>query len=663
MSAVYRSRKLSRLFLSFSLALACLPACRTKTSAPETVYRLIDLLQNGNIVQSPLQGKDPSSLTDAVFPARSTPIPVAESGENLLGLKRKHNFKGSEANILFSPPESSFALDLVLPENAAFDFGIGVVRDRNAEAMMTRRENEGEGVEFIVRLQIGGRKKIVFQELLPLPPLREERTRNFTPYHIALPGAGRKVRLTLTTAGKSGAFSYWSNPVVYNPKPQKTNVILVSIDTLRADHLGAYGYAGETSPAMDELAKDGALFLNTITSSPWTLPAHASMLTGLNGIRHRVYTREDMLDPEAPTLAALLKKRGYFCAAVTGGAFVSSAFGFAKGFDTYDVRGGDITRPDLAEECFGDVSQRLDALAAKNFFLFVHTYQVHSPYQSPSPYNTMFTGERPKRTGFNVLKDLGGEQGVFTKLPGEDRRNIIGLYDGEIRYTDERLIRPLIAKLRRMGLYDRTEIIVTSDHGEQFSEHGSWNHGNFLYNDVLRIPLIIKFPSSRYRGKTVASVVRLIDIMPTILEAAGPAGPDGDFDGQSLTAVLKEAQPQDRAYLADIIDHPSADDKSGLPTRVATNSGPWKFIMNQPWSKAYLDLLTAPPPGLPRFELYDSAQDPGERMNRAGDEPELVRKLQADLSGLYASAAFKKGSKARPNEELEDQLRALGYIK
>jgi len=663
MSAVYWSKKLARLFLALFLVLACLPACRPKASAPEAVYRLIDLLKNENIVQSPLLGKDLSSLTDAVFPARSTPLPVAESGENLLGLKRKHNFKGSETNVLFSPPDSSFAFDLVLPENAVFDFGIGVVRDQNAEALTTRRENEREGVEFVVRLQIGGRKKIVFQELLPLPPLREERTQNFSPYHLALPGAGRKVRLTLTTSGKSGAFAFWSNPVVYSPGHEKTNVVLVSIDALRADHLGAYGYAKTTTPEIDELAQDGAVFLNAVTSAPWTLPAHVSMLTGLYGIRHRVCTREDVLDPDVPTLADLMKKRGYFCAAVTGGGFLGSAFGFAKGFDTFDVRGIDITRPDLAEECFGDVAQQLDALAAKNFFLFVHTYQVHSPYRSPSPYKTMFTGERPRLTSFDVLKDLDGKQGFFAKLPEEDRQNIIGLYDGEIRYTDERLIGPLVAKLRQTGLYERTMLIVTSDHGEQFYDHGSWNHGNFLYEDVLRVPLIIKFPGSRYRGRKVTAAVRLVDILPTVLETVDPSAMDGEYDGQSLMPMLAEAHPQDRAYLADVFDRSSPGDASGLPMRVAMKSGPWKFIMNQPWSKTYLEKSPSPPPELPRFELYNLAEDPGERTNKAGDHPDLVRKLQADLNALYAAAKAKKGLKSRLNKELEDQLRALGYIK
>jgi arylsulfatase A-like enzyme len=646
------------LILATAFSLAC-----KKNSLPEGhFYRLIDVLGGKNVVKSPLLENE-AGLQETDYPVHSSLLADRGAGDNPLGLKRKLGLGNAESNILFAPAESAYQFDIVLPENGVFDFGIGIVRDQNSESMKNRKTETEGSVDFIVSLERQGIKKPIYESRLKMPPLRKERTVNFSQNRVRLPAKPGKARITLRTAGDTGIFSFWSNPVIYEPGRKRTNVILVSVDTLRADHLGMYGYNRDTSPATDALAKDGAVFLNAYAQSPWTLPSHVSMLTGLNGIRHRVYTKDEKIDPAVPTLADFMRERAYFCSAITGGAFLSAAFGFSKGFDTYEIRGNDFTHLNLAEECFGGVSRWLSANADKNFFLFVHTYQTHSPYASPLPYNAMFLGEHPKRTAFDVLKDLGGEWGVFKKLPDEDRQNIIGLYDGEIRYTDEHLVKPLVEALHRLGLYDRTMIVLTSDHGEQFYEHGSWNHGNLLYNDVLKVPLIIKFPESAYRGLKVSNIVRLIDILPTILDSAGILPRNPDLDGRSLLPILSGKEKEDRAFLSDYSYDPLENPDSAMPPRVATNAGRWKFIMNKPWPQKYLDALISPPPHLPPLELYDLESDPLERQNMAEKMPELVGRLRDELRALYKDAAGRKGQRSTMSKELQDQLKALGYIR
>ena len=637
--------------------------CQKKSVSERNFIRFIDLLKPENIRAIPLLGKDPAVLAESVYPVYSVPMIDSGTGENPLGLKRKHTIGATESNILFSPPKSEYSFAVRLPEDGVLDFGIGIVRDQNSEIARASTLDEERGVEFNILLEMGGRKKPVFQQNLRLPPRQESRTLNFSLNKVSLPPRAEKARLSFKTVGAEGAFAFWYNPILYSRSAKKPNIILVSIDTLRADHLGVYGYERNTSPNMDALARESAVFLNTDASSPWTLPSHVSLLTSLSGLNHQVYYREDKIDPSLPTLADILRSNGYCCSAITGGAFVSPIFGFSKGFDSYEIRAAELKDKNLAEQCFEGVSRWLDDNAGKNFFLFIHTYQTHSPYESPAAYNTMFVGENPKRFGFDVLTDLGGPTGVFKKLPEADRQNIIGLYDGEIRYTDEKLIKPLIEKLQQIGIYERTMFIITSDHGEQFYDHGSWNHGNFLYADTLKVPLIIKFPYSKYRGRNFSTIVRVIDILPTILEELKTDFNETSFDGRSLIPILKGREKESRTFLADVADTADRSPTSRIPMKIAVNSGDFKLVLNREYRKEYLESLPEPPPPNPPIELYNLRDDPGEKKNIADQQTEVVRRLTAQVKSLYQNAQKRQPVKAGMTKELEDQLRALGYIR
>jgi arylsulfatase A-like enzyme len=640
-----------------------------------TLIRLIHGLTDAGVRKSPYLGKRTADLSEALYPVYSSSLQDFGIGENALALKRKIKLGTSESNILFSPPESEYAIETGIPAGAVLDFGIGIVRDEHSEARANGRlpagSNGSEGVNFFVAIEINGRKRTLYQKFLALPPVHTERTVNFVQQRIDLPADERKARIILRTTGPEGSFAIWSNLILHAPSSSKPNVIFISIDTLRADHLGGYGYGRQTSPAMDALARDGTLFLNTYASAPWTLPSHVSMLTGLDGRNHQVYSADERMPLSLVTLSDVLGSQGYLCSAFTGGGFVSGAYGFSRGFDTYDESVGQFSLKDSAEK----VSEAASGWLAMNrdvpFFLFLHTYQTHHPYASPEPFGTMFLESDDPWKEFVFVKYFGAKSGVFKPMTERERRNIIALYDGEIRYTDEKLVGPLMATLRRLGLYDRTMIVLTSDHGEAFFDHRGWGHGQDLYNEALRVPLIIKFPGSKYSGRKLNGIVRSIDIMPTILEELGSSFPVQELDGRSLHPVLAGREQGDRTFLSEtcwlLQNGCEVIEPNGLvshaPQKSAINAGPWKLVVNKPLGQADIASYSVPPPAETPMELYDVHADPAERSNLAPRNPAIVHKLMVRLQSLYAGARKMDVGKSKMSKALENQLRALGYIR
>ncbi|UCE43285.1 MAG: sulfatase [Candidatus Aminicenantes bacterium] len=466
--------------------------------------------------------------------------------------------------------------------------------------------------------------------------------------------------MSFVTEGDEENLSFWSNPILYERQEKTINVILISIDTLRADHLGCYGYARDTSPRIDHLAEDSVTFLNTYASSPWTLPSHVSILTSLHGVNHQVYYNDESMDLSLITLADIMRERQFCCTAFTGGGFVSSDYGFSKGFDAYSNDESSTFRQDAAEHLFQLVSEWLDKQKGKNFFLFLHTYQPHNPYACPIPYKTMFLDEGAKWRYLDLLSYLGGKPGIFKALTEEDRQNVVGLYDGEIRYTDEKLIGPLVQKLKAMGLYDQTLIIFTSDHGEEFYEHHGWGHGHSLYDESLKVPLIIKFPESRFSGRRIHDIVSLVDIFPTVLEELGIDFSNLEIDGQSLFPLVKGKEKGDRVFLADIASNVLA---SHIPQKITMNRGKTKLILNKRFGPEDFSFFLCPPPVLGPVELYDLGFDPTEQQNISDKKPKLANQIVQKINEIYKAAPKKKTRKLEIDEELKKQLRALGYIR
>ena len=644
------------LFLFFLVFTSC--ARTPDTSA--RVFRLIDNLYEKNILHSPLiQAEGEGESLKTPYPLESYPATDAGVGENPYELKRKLKLGGAQMNVLFSLPESEYSYSVKLTENSCLRFGIGIVRDVHSEMLGIPGERDERGVNFLVSVEIDGKKKNVFQRYLAASGLQNESDFSFFWQEVDLPYQAGEASLSLKTSGGPQNFSFWINPVLFEKGKSTQNVILISVDTLRADHLGCYGYEKKTSPNIDALAEESAVFRHAYASSPWTLPSHVSILTSLYGVHHQVYREDEKMASSLVTMADVFRKNHYACAGITGGGFVSAIYGFSKGFDSYYDVGG-VYRPDSAEKTYAAVSDWITRHRHENFFLFIHTYQPHSPYHCPQPYSSMFLGEGAKFGHIDLMSHLGGKKSIFKPLSEDERENIVGLYDGEIRYTDEKLIGPLVGMLKNLELYDQTIIVFLSDHGEELYDHGGWGHGHSLYDESLKVPLIIKFPQSKYRGAECESIVSLVDVMPTIFKTVGLDLKDIEIDGRSLFPVLNRKENQDRRFLADVGNNVL---NSHISRKVSTNQGKLKVIMNQDYGPEDLDFFENPPPVKDLIELYDLVEDLREQTNLANAQPQLSRRIVRWIEEFYARAEKLKVEKADIDDSLEEQLKALGYIR
>jgi choline-sulfatase len=399
-------------------------------------------------------------------------------------------------------------------------------------------------------------------------------------------------------------------------KPIRPDIFLITIDTLRADHVHCYGYDRIRTPALDLLAKQGIRFTQAFTASPITNSSHTSIMTGLLPSSHGVSDFGVPLPPIHPTLAALLAKRGYRTAAFIGAVILDSknlAPGLDRGFEFYDnfpelttnkSRWGRIERRGM------EVEQRaeswLNAHRAGAHFVWVHFYDPHDPYEPPPPYS-------------DVYKDR--------------------LYDGEIAYADSALGR-FLAYLKKQEWYEGAMIVVVGDHGEGLGEHREDTHGIFLYDSTTHVPLIVKLPNEREAGRTVEAQVRTTDIMPTVLSLLGiPAPPS--LDGDSLEPVLAGLEATPRTVVGET-DYPLRF--GWAPLRSVRKEG--------------FEFIEAPKP-----ELYDLHADPGELRNQYQPWDGTVQKLRRVLAELSAkSPAAGKTSPAAVSVSTIDELHALGYL-
>jgi len=645
--------------LSLVVTYACSPGGDKTFSLP--LIRVADFLSRENIHSTPMRGREKQRI-DFRVPRKTEVRELVEEKENPWGLIRKWKLGGTEREIIAAPPPTKFDYRGPIHSGAEINFGIGVVSPAEGISSLS---SESPQVTFRVILKFKEKEKTLFYKRLTLPSPSQGVSFSF--HKVNLSTTAPEARLVFQTEGPSEASSFWINPILISPsRPPLRPIILISIDTLRADHLGCYGYERATSPHMDAVAKEGVLFSQVYAPSPWTLPSHISLLTSLYVYNHQVETENDRLSPAIPTLADILRRNGYYCAAFTGGGFLSTVYGYSRGFDLYRDDLGGVFKQEGAHQVAQASLEWLRQNKDLPFFLFIHTYQPHTPYACPLPYKTRFLSPQAKWGSLDLIGYLGGKQGIFKPLPTEEKENIIALYDAEILYTDEVLIGELMTTLKELNLYHRSLIIITSDHGEEFYEHGSWGHGQDLYDESLRIPLIIKFPevaSGRVKGKRIEELVRLIDVLPTVVDFLGLKGEDEiltQVDGRSLLPMIQGKENSLRESLAEV----AADVLSShLPQRTALIFQGNKLIVNQPFKPEAFKFFAYPPPQLPQVELYDLIQDPQETENLGAKKPKLVRQSIRHLEDLFRLAKKRDKRKARLTQKLKEQLRALGYIK
>ncbi|HEX7183742.1 MAG TPA: sulfatase [Thermoanaerobaculia bacterium] len=431
------------------------------------------------------------------------------------------------------------------------------------------------------------------------------------------------------------------------------SVILISIDTLRADRLGAYGYHRPTSPHLDALAAEGILFEQCINTGGGTLPVHTSMLTSISPETHGVWPSSNRtLDETYVTLAERLREQGYHTRAYTGGGFVHSAFGLAQGFDEFDDKGGDF------EAIFPKLFTWLGSHQGGKFFLFLHTYDVHSdvkrlPYDAPGGFNGKFvdpgySGSFDGCRGGRCATDYLGWADTELKhkrlrprdiFSAEETAYVNALYDGGIAYVD-RMLGLLFHRLRQLGLYDKTLVVVTADHGEEFFEHGGLLH-HTNYEEIARVPLIVRLPGGVHGGRRLPQLVSTLEVMPTVLDAVGIAPPTG-IEGHSVVPLFS----QDRAgrRLVHMIAGKLRTDRWSLMV------DPYEFVP---------------------LELYDITRDPYEQKNILAAHPVVARELFQQHEAVRKRQIQRRlplaGSARSQAPALTDaevgQLKALGYLR
>jgi len=426
------------------------------------------------------------------------------------------------------------------------------------------------------------------------------------------------------------------------------NIVLVLIDTLRADHLGCYGYHHPTSPTLDRLAAEGVLFENCFAQGIPTTPAHATIYTGRHPIVHQIVTHggDQELSKEFPLFPELLIRHGYTTCAAD--LLYDLKPWFSRGYEFYI--NPSLRRPlGLMISC-EQINARavawLKAHARERFFLFVHYWEPHTPYLPPPRYRIFYQGD-PSDPHNRTLEGMERHplgrlwrETWFPKLGAQitDGNFIVGLYDGEIRHADDGLA-ALLRALDETGRAEDTLVLVTSDHGETFYERGIFFDHHGLYDENLRVPLVCRWPTRLPAGRRVPHLVRHVDLAPTILEAAGVPIPEG-LDGRSLLPLMTGES-----------DEPLVD-------RFVAEECTWqaKWCLR---TETHKFILAREPDfyGTPPRELYDLRTDPQERHNLAEVEPQLAAQMEAELEGWIAAQLQALG---RTEDPLREQGITLG---
>lgn len=575
-------------------------------------------------------------------------------------------------------------LDPEIPIDAPVDRSVSIeTRELAAELSFRRRIPAGSGIEVACRTPERGKARYrativdgpgagtrlldIVHETGPAGP-------EWIPHRLELPasaaGAEAEVQFELLAAGVSGRLGLGSPPSgaafseparlgnsaarSADPRP---NVLLISLDTLRADRLGSYGAGRETSPVLDALAAEGVLFTRAQAPSNWTLPSHYSILSGLSPAAHGVMPDLDSVHgfifPDRQLkvrgsgrevmLAERLREAGYRTVGITENGWVGAHFGFDQGFDVY--------RSDI----FGNLPRTLGATLAElgtygdggPWFLFVHTYAPHQPYHAPREFRTKWAD--PDGAGFSWPEGRVPIEDYFRfhthQFPAaaSDVLRFRDLYDGQVLWMDT-LLSQILAWIDGQGLAEQTVVVVTSDHGEEIFERGRFLHGDTLYEEVTHVPLIVRAPGRVPRGRVVDRLVSLVDLPATILDLAGLADRHGE--GISLRDSW-EGRAEERPVVA------YAFARRGARLSAAWQDN-WKYIRRDA-AEGVVE------------ELYDLARDPGELTNVAETRPKERRRLSEILARHSVEAETIRADlgaiDATLDPETLERLRSLGYAK
>ena len=623
-------------------------------------------------------------------------IPSGVSWQGLSGIYR-------ESLVTRVPERVSFSVSL--PARPWLDLAVGTIEDGPVTFRVAISSSAGSSED--------GAGRVVVERTLTTPHRWEA-----VPVDLSdLAGKTGILSFSLE-AERPGAIGFWGAPVIRNrgalparvsaPSRGRASdrlaslqppqgVILILADTLRPDHLDAYGYARPTAPVLTRLASEGALFEDCIAQAPWTKPSVPSIFTSRYPTSHGISRFTDLLPSSAVTLAEVYRDAGYATLSLVANPFPGHFSNLHQGFEELHERSS-LSLPDGqsgSKTARGYVDRLLPWLEAHRdvpFFVFLHVMDPHSPYEPYPPYDTLWADparkaehERQWERVYEFIEDPHARNRWIPnraelKNAGIDPQEFVAYkidrYDGSIRGMDAEIGR-LAERLRQLGLEERILLAVVSDHGEEFLEHGELHHGKTVYGEMTNIPLILWGPG-RVPAVVIAETVQSIDLMPTLLELSGLPLPDG-MQGQSMVPLLLAAGEAHRSADTLLPGEEGEASSYGWRSRPAISeratppTGPFGIrgghidsfaIITDGWKLIYNPRR---PPGHPEYELYDHRNDPLDLVDLAAERPEIVERLAKELEAWHQQAlAARQASEAESpqglgREELE-QLRSLGYI-
>lgn len=524
-------------------------------------------------------------------------------------------------------------------------------------------DNDSSGIIVSLHHESKGNKEKLLEEKLT-SPLNISEKLNFK----------SKGNLILTIKGKGKVLI--SDPIislVYN----KSYIFLISADTLRADFLELYGNKDKISDNITEFSKDCVVFDNCYSTSSWTLPAHISLFTGNNVYNHWVYNSDMALSDKIPFYPEIMSETNYLFS-INGGVFLDSKYGFFRGFDHYHSiswSGKNFNRSqnvNESEKMFKKNREFINLLPVSNVFSFLHTYQVHSPYQSHK--GLKYSDSLLKRKFPKVVrvpqslgnKQTNGRASIFRNLPTRRSGILKSLYKAEVEFFDHQF-GEFVKYLKSINIYDKSLIVLLSDHGEEFFDHKAWGHGHSLYNELIKIPLLIKFPNSKYSGVRVKQNSSIIDVFPTLLDYLKI--PDIKSDGKSLMNYIKLKETENDRIIVSVIKYITSK-KQGVgkfPQKIAVMWKNFKLIYNFKYSKELLEYYSSfPPPTYTDYELYDLDVDKLEMNNVYKDKNNIkVSAFLKNKINRIKRNIFNNRSKTKIitiEEKNRNKLKALGYL-
>jgi arylsulfatase A-like enzyme len=531
------------------------------------------------------------------------------------------------ATLNASPP-SHYRYAVDIPRGAHLSFACGIPPERH----------DKPAVEFVVKLRKDGREETIWTSLLD--PLSRPAHRKWVAADVDLsPHAGPGRELVFETRGfeadDDARQAFWGDPGLGVPDARAPLAIIYLVDTLRADHTTPYGYARDTTPELAAFARDAVVFDQAISAASWTKPAVASLMTSLLPGRHRAVQLRDSLDPGLVTLAEMVQAHGFATgAAVANSVIYSSGTNFDQGFDFFAGLHGAGNRPSKVVEAGPVVDTGLSWLDERRGFpnfLYVHTMDPHVPYTPPAPFDRRY---EPHPT-----PDHPGQDPRYDFKEPLDRDRLIAQYDGEIAYGDQEFGR-FVRELKERGLYDRALIVFMADHGEEFEDHGKWLHGRSVFDELVRVPLIVKFPGQKDGGRRIAQQVQTVDLLPTVLEHFGlPLPPAPVITGHPLQAVLEGSAPEPPAVSE--ISH-----RGFVAHGMRTTKDKYVQRFSPEEDELYFDLR----------------QDPKEQVNLIDQNRERVRLLKAGVEAAMVPNPFRDTVRFEAPGTYRVRFRTGGWI-